>query len=175
MKSLAQQRSSRERRLAIAREWAYMANRDLGDELVEYEITPERLEELRTSLREQGVRGGLDTETLTAWIGNAALNCPVIDEVAIERGLNFDWPVIQAMTIDERYELYRRLSEMDDPWENKKSLLDEIIDDHAPSGSNRQGRPVSARRRAFLSAPEHLRGRMQGGLVRYMESAGVVA
>jgi hypothetical protein len=54
--------------------------------------------------------------SLRLWLANPAKFSPFIDPVAIERAMNFDWPVVQALSMDERSEFYRRLAAMHDPF-----------------------------------------------------------
>lgn len=42
---------------------------------------------------------------------------PFLDEIALERAIQFDWKVIDNLTPYEYQELVHRLSEMDDPWD----------------------------------------------------------
>lgn len=50
------------------------------------------------------------------WLSEPDKFSPFVDEVALERALSFDWPVIANLTPTERRELIGRLADMDDPW-----------------------------------------------------------
>jgi hypothetical protein len=54
---------------------------------------------------------------LLRWLGNPDKYEPYLDEVALARAINFDWPVIRRLTADETTELYERLAQMDDPYD----------------------------------------------------------
>lgn len=53
------------------------------------------------------------------WLSNPVANSPHVDEIALERAINFDWDVIRALTIRERQILGARLARMRDPFESE--------------------------------------------------------
>lgn len=52
------------------------------------------------------------------WFANPEKYDPHVDKVAVERALNFDWDVIERLSLDERDLFYDKLAAMDDPFED---------------------------------------------------------
>lgn len=53
------------------------------------------------------------------WLENPSWHSPYIDDVAIDRALDFDWSAIDGLTHAERSVFYDRLAGMDDPFEDE--------------------------------------------------------
>lgn len=56
------------------------------------------------------------TSEVRDWLSNPRRHTPHLDEVAIDRAMDFDWPVVRSLTVIERQHLARRLAAHDDPW-----------------------------------------------------------
>lgn len=77
-------------------------------------VTPALLTYIARATREAGM--GVRREQIKVWLDNPARFSPHIDEVAVRRAIEFDWPVIDALTLDELEEATRRLKRRSDPW-----------------------------------------------------------
>lgn len=69
-------------------------------------------------LRQVAKQHGLDekVERVQAWFENWYLYYPFVDNVAVDRAVNFDAKVWDTLTARERYEVIVRLAEHPDPW-----------------------------------------------------------
>jgi hypothetical protein len=85
---------------------------------------------------------------LKAWFDNWYLFYPFVDDIAVERAINFDMDVWPALTARERHRVIVRLSTHPDPWGEQEYALE---------GGNSLGKVdrsrVSDRVRRWLSIP----------------------
>jgi hypothetical protein len=71
-------------------------------------------------------------EQVGIWLNNPDKHSPYIDDIAVERALDFDWDVFDNLTPDERDVVYKKLARMKDPWGGGRDPeLDRVIDMHA--------------------------------------------
>lgn len=105
-----------------------------------------RLANLRHQLRQQ----------IGSWLADPATHTPHLDEIALERALRFEWDVVEALSEAERDEWMRRLSAQIDPW-------DDALEARDNDGVLTQ---ASQRRMAWLEAPQEVRGRVSGAVLR---------
>ena len=98
---------------------------------------------------------------------------PWIDSVAVERALNFDWPVFHSLTRDEREVVYRRLAECEDPYEEGvDTLLEYVRGKQVGTGSSTERTPKDLGRRLnWLSGSKQERRQVSQGMGRYARQA----
>lgn len=102
-------------------EWVDENRPDLWDR----PLTPDDLtDDLVATLVEVTKTVGPQRErnTVRTWLLETQKHSPFIDEIAVERALDFDWDVYERLTLEERREFYRRLAAMDDPFSEHHPL-----------------------------------------------------
>ena len=129
-----------------------IADRELGDEMRDLELTPEIVEEIVAEVAWTYTRARNARPAVRALLTTPSRS-PHIDWIAVERAAAFDWDVFEALTDLERGALAELLAARPNPTD-------------APGGgiTNRHRQSVhyrpSQRRNAYLSGTEEQRHRM---------------
>lgn len=103
---------------------------------------------------------------------------PFVDEVAVERALDFDWGAIERLSDVEWWEVVDRLAAMRDPWDLEESRVPLYAEASALgiAGDRNGGMAdlyparneavelVTSRRSRLLEGPEPLRSRLQAAV-----------
>jgi hypothetical protein len=120
------------------------------------------------------------SKDVRSWLEHPERFSPYIDEVAITRSLDFDWPVIENLTNQERSVFYDYLAAMEDPFEDEDwtaSMWRRLVNagqDPSPHKTTRRLRfedgTVSQRWRLRLVVNRHRVSRTMAG-----EPAGAAA
>lgn len=93
------------------------------------------------------------------WLDDPAKWSPVVDDIAVERALAFDWDAINNLTDMERAVMVDALAQMDDPWSERDNQdgIEEVARMLFPGVFNsRSGRGTGSR-------PSHRRLRFLSG------------
>lgn len=61
-------------------------------------------------------------KVIAGWFENWYISYPYLDEIAIERAMDFDHDVWPNLTARERYEVIQRLANHPDPWASQDSI-----------------------------------------------------
>lgn len=123
---------------------------------------------VRDIARETRLHGKpVPTELIRTWLNNPGKFSPYIDEVAVKRAIEFDFYVVDNLTVDEMALVIRKLAERSDPW----GVL--VQRDLAPH--TRDGEAIvevdEPRREAFMAGTASQRGRLQMAVSRLPQAA----
>lgn len=110
-----------------------------------------------------------------AWLQNPDLYSPFIDELAVELAVDFHRSAWEGLTRDERSEAVCRLVGMADPFEVKPDEWNAFLRWVSSEGTDPGGKPVSERRRRWLSWAQEERDSVIAMVARERESAQVAA
>lgn len=125
-------------------EWVDENRPDLWDRALapdDPELTPELLSTLaRIATAAEPTMAKVQPSSVRVWLTNPQMHSPFVDEQAIERALDFDWPVFDALTRAERNELGRRLAAHPDPF-GEEHPMDWVFDTYK-IGAPRVGAPT---------------------------------
>jgi hypothetical protein len=153
---------NRELRTAVFEGWAALVDRE-GEDI---EPTPGWVEDILDEIQDElmpatantpkkrhGWRANMVVRAMR-WLTEPGEYSPFIDKVALRRAIDFDWPVIERLSGDERDALGLELATHPDPWGDRRDLIEEVMVEHASTKSGLPARPPSGRRVAWLGGSE---------------------
>lgn len=108
-------------------------------------------------------------EVVRSWLSDTRTHSPYVDEIAVERALDFDWQVIDNLTRLERRVLVDRLQAMDDPF-SEHHALDFVFDMYKSIGAERV-KAEFPRRQRYLEGSLQQRATLTKALWRARRAA----
>jgi len=156
--------STAEKRIAAWDAFDRISDRELGDALVDLELTEAVCTEIaREVIAELGLAGMRWYEVPQLLKPELS---PHLDAIAVRRALDFEWDVVETLTAQEYSLFIDQLVDMKDPWsQGNKELLDEVLADSRHKIGSKMRRP-DPRRLRYLSATPRQHARMERSFER---------